>query len=66
MHISCRIRGTGKIFGSYMRTRDMEDAKDLTTMRMEVIGLHVNMGNAETESNGHRRQGGAKWSWLRL
>jgi hypothetical protein len=37
-----------------MRTRDMEDAQGSYIHEEEVKGLHVNMGNAETESNGHR------------
>jgi hypothetical protein len=37
-----------------MRTRDMEDSQGSYNHEEEVIGLHVSMGNAETESNGHR------------
>jgi hypothetical protein len=43
-----------RIFGSYMRTRDMEDSQGSYNHEDEVRGLHVNMGNAETESNGRR------------
>jgi hypothetical protein len=37
-----------------MRTRDMEDAQGSYNHEEEVRGLHVNMGNVETESNGRR------------
>jgi hypothetical protein len=39
-----------------MRTRDMEDAQGSYNHEEEVKGLHVSMGNVETESNGHRRR----------
>ena len=41
-------------FGSYMRTRVMENAQGSYNHEKEIRGLHVNMGNAETESNGRR------------
>jgi hypothetical protein len=41
-------------FGSYMRTGVMEDAQGSYNHEEEVIGLHVSMGNVETESNGRR------------
>jgi hypothetical protein len=37
-----------------MRTRDMDDAQGSYSHEDEIRGLHVSMGNAETESNGHR------------
>jgi hypothetical protein len=37
-----------------MRTRDMEDSQGSYNHEDEIIGLHINLGNAETESNGHR------------
>jgi hypothetical protein len=37
-----------------MRNRDMEDVKGYYSHEEEIIGLHVNMGNAKTESNGRR------------
>jgi hypothetical protein len=37
-----------------MRNRDMEDAQGYYNHEEEIIGLHVNMGNVETESNGRR------------
>jgi hypothetical protein len=41
-----------------MRTRDMEDAQGFYSHEEEIGGLHISMGNAETESNGRRdRQG---------
>jgi hypothetical protein len=54
MHISCRIRGTERNFSSYMRTGVMEDAQGSYNHEEEIIGLHVSMGNVETESNGRR------------
>ena len=54
MHISCRIRGTKRKFSSYMRTRIMEDAQRSYSYEEEFRGLHVIMGNAETESNRRR------------
>jgi len=41
-------------FGSYMRTRVMEDSQGSYSHEEEVIGRHVSMENAETESNGRR------------
>jgi hypothetical protein len=41
-------------FGSYMRTGVMEDAQGSYNNEEEIIGLHVIMGNAETNSNGRR------------
>jgi hypothetical protein len=41
-------------FGSYMRIEVMEDAQGYYTHEEEVRGLHINMGNVETESNGRR------------
>jgi hypothetical protein len=35
-----------------MRTIDMEDSQGYYSHEDEIIGLHVSMGNAETESNG--------------
>jgi hypothetical protein len=35
-------------FGSYMRTRFMEDAQGYYSHEEEVIGLHFIMGNVET------------------
>jgi hypothetical protein len=37
-----------------MRTKDMEDAQGSYNHEEEIIGLHVNMGNGETYSNGRR------------
>jgi hypothetical protein len=37
-----------------MRTRDMEDAQGSYNHEDEIKGLHISMGNVETESNGHR------------
>jgi hypothetical protein len=37
-----------------MRTRVMEDTQGYYIHEEEIIGLHVSMGNAETESNGRR------------
>jgi len=42
------------IFGSHMRTKDMEDAQGSYNHEEEIRGLHVSMGNAETKSNGRR------------
>jgi hypothetical protein len=41
-------------FGSYMRTGVMEDAQGSYNHEEEIIGMHVNMGNVETELNGRR------------
>jgi hypothetical protein len=54
MHISCRVRGTGKNFGSYMRIGVMEDALVSYNHEEEVRGIHVSMGNDETKSNERR------------
>jgi hypothetical protein len=54
MHIFFRIRGSEKQFGSYMRTTTMEDAQESYIHEEEFKGMHVNMGNAEIESNGRR------------
>jgi hypothetical protein len=43
-----------RIFGSYMRNRDMEDSQGSYNHEEEVRGLDVNMGNEETDSNGRR------------
>jgi len=37
-----------------MRTIDREDVHGSFTHEEEVRGLHANMGNVETYSNGHR------------
>jgi hypothetical protein len=42
-----------------MRTRDMDDAQGSYSHEEEIIGLHVIMGNVETESNGRRDMTGA-------
>jgi hypothetical protein len=42
------------IFGSYMRPIDIEDSQGSYSHEYEFIGLHVNMRNVETESNGRR------------
>jgi hypothetical protein len=39
-----------------MRIGDMEDAQGPYNHEEEVKGLHVSMGNVETESNGRRRK----------
>jgi hypothetical protein len=41
-------------FGSYMRTEVMEYAQGYYIHEEDIISLHVNMGNVETESNGIR------------
>jgi hypothetical protein len=41
------------IFGSYMMTRDMEDAQGSCIHEEEVRGIHVSIGNAKTKSSGH-------------
>jgi hypothetical protein len=48
MHISCRIRGTKRKFGSYMRIGVMEYAQRYYSHEEEVRGLHVSMRNVET------------------
>jgi hypothetical protein len=37
-----------------MRNRDMDDAQGFYIHEEEIKGLHVNMGNAETESSGRK------------
>jgi hypothetical protein len=37
-----------------MRTRYMEDSQGFYNHEEKIIGLHTNMGNAKTESNGRR------------
>jgi predicted thioesterase len=39
---------------SYMRTTSMECSQQSYDHDEEIIGLHVNMGNVETESNGRK------------
>jgi hypothetical protein len=39
-------------FGSYTRTRVMEYSQGSYSHEEDIIRLHVNMGNAETQSNG--------------
>jgi hypothetical protein len=56
MHIFYRIRGSRIKFGFYMRTTKMEDSQGSYSHEEEFIGLHVSMGNVETESNGRRDQ----------
>jgi hypothetical protein len=41
-------------FGSYMRTGVMEYAQRSYIHEEEIKGMHVNMGNVETKSNGRR------------
>jgi hypothetical protein len=41
-------------FGSYIRTGVMEDSQLSYSDEKEVVGMHVNMGNVEIESNGRR------------
>jgi len=41
-------------FGSYMSIGVMDDAQGSYIHEEEIIGLHVNMGNVETKSNGRR------------
>jgi hypothetical protein len=48
------IRGSERKFGSCMTTTAMEDSKGSYIHEEEFIGMHVNMGNAETKSNGRR------------
>ena len=43
-------------FGSYMRTRFIEYDQESYIHEEEVIGLHVNMKNDETNSNGRRER----------
>jgi hypothetical protein len=54
MHILAELEIQKKDFSSYMRTRDMEDAQGSYNHEEEIRGLHVSMGNVETESNGRR------------
>jgi predicted RNase H-like nuclease (RuvC/YqgF family) len=37
-----------------MRTREMDDAQGSYNHEDEIKGLHISLGNVETESNGHR------------
>jgi hypothetical protein len=37
-----------------MRNRDMEDTQASYIHQEEIRGMHINMGNVETESNGRR------------
>jgi hypothetical protein len=53
-HFLAEFRGTGRNFGSCMRTTTMEDAQGSYNHEEEFRGLHVSMGNVETESNGRR------------
>jgi hypothetical protein len=53
-HFLVEFRGTRRKFGSYIRTSVMEDAKYSYSNEEEFIGMHVNMGNVDTESNGRR------------
>ena len=43
-------------FGSYMRTRFIEYDQESYIHEEEVIGLHVNMKNDETNSDGRRER----------
>jgi hypothetical protein len=54
MHIFAELEVQKNIIGSYMRTRDMDDAQGSYNHEDEIIGLHISLGNVETESNGHR------------
>jgi hypothetical protein len=54
MHILAELEVQAKQFASYMRTTHMEDAQGSYNHEKEVRGLHINLGNADTESNGHR------------
>jgi hypothetical protein len=58
MHISSKIRGRKSNFSSYMKTGIIEYAQGSYNHEEEVIGLHVDMGNAETKSNGRRDRNG--------
>jgi hypothetical protein len=51
---SCIIRGQEKKIDSYMRTIFMEYSQRSCNHEEEVIGLHVNIGNVEANSNGRR------------
>jgi len=54
-HFLAEFRVTRNQFGNYcMRTIDMEDSQGSYSHEEEVLGLHVSMGNVETESNGIR------------
>jgi hypothetical protein len=55
-HFLAEFRGTGRNFGSYMRTTTMEDAQGSYSHGEEFRGLHVSMGNVETKSNGRRER----------
>jgi hypothetical protein len=41
-------------FGSYIRTGVVEDSQGSYNHEEDIRGMHVNMGNVETESNGRR------------
>jgi hypothetical protein len=47
MHISCKIRGAERNFGSYMRTGVMEDSQGSYSHEEDIIDLHFSMGNFE-------------------
>jgi hypothetical protein len=54
MHISCRNRGTERNFSPYMSNIFMEYAQGYYIHEENIIGLHVSMGNVETNSNERR------------
>jgi hypothetical protein len=56
MHILAELEIQKTNFSPYMRTRDMEDAQGFYNHEEEIGGLHTNMGNVETESNGRRNR----------
>jgi hypothetical protein len=49
-----KLKEQERKFGSYMRTRAMEDAQRSYSHQEEIIGLDVTMVNAKTKSNGRR------------
>jgi len=51
MHILAELEVQKIVLVSYMRNRDMEDAKGSYIHGHEVIGIHFSMGNAYIESN---------------
>jgi hypothetical protein len=53
-HFLAEFRGTGKKFGSCMRTTLMEDSQGSYSHEEEFRELDVSMGNAKTDSNGRR------------
>jgi hypothetical protein len=53
-HFTAEVKGTGRKFGSYMRTTVMEDAQGSYSHEEEFKGLHFSMGNVEIKSNGRR------------